>query len=92
MYKLLAAAALVASIAAAPVALSAEQPAPTEIKTAAAEEKKICRKTEVTGSRLGSKKVCKTKAEWQRVDDAAQEYMRELNRDGLIQPVTQVGG
>lgn len=92
MFKLLAAAALVASVAAAPVALSAEQPAPTETKTAAAEEKKVCRKVEKTGSRIGEKKVCKTQAEWDRIDDSAREYMRDMDRQGRIQPATQVGG
>jgi len=36
-----------------------------------AEEKKICRRVDVTGSYLGSKRVCRTKAEWQRLDDRA---------------------
>lgn len=33
-------------------------------------EKKICRRLEVTGSILGSKPTCHTKAEWVAIDDA----------------------
>jgi hypothetical protein len=33
-------------------------------------EKKICRRVEVTGSIIGSKAVCHTKAEWAAIDDA----------------------
>lgn len=37
----------------------------------------ICRKQEVTGSRLGAKKVCKTRAEWA---DAQLQDKQELTR------------
>lgn len=33
-------------------------------------EKKICRRVEVTGSIIGSKAVCHTKAEWSAIDEA----------------------
>lgn len=36
----------------------------------AAKEKKICRRQEVTGSFIGSKAVCHTKAEWASIDEA----------------------
>lgn len=33
-------------------------------------EKKVCRRIEVTGSIIGSKAVCHTKAEWTAIDEA----------------------
>ncbi|MFV0922780.1 hypothetical protein ACR720_04745 [Sphingomonas parapaucimobilis] len=37
-------------------------PAPAPVK-----EKKICRVQETTGSRLSSKRICKTQAEWDEI-------------------------
>lgn len=41
-------------------AIAADDTAP-----AVAKEKKVCRASELTGSRLGGKTVCKTQAEWE---------------------------
>ena len=38
-----------------------------------AEEKKICRRVEVTGSYLGAKRECHTKAEWERMSEQARD-------------------
>lgn len=61
--------ALVASLFAAPVAAQTQ---PTSAAPAAAKDSKdpnrmVCRKVENTGSRLGSKKICRTAAEWAEV-------------------------
>jgi len=54
--------ALPAHAAGTPETETAEQSASPQAK----EEKKICKREEGrTGSRLGSKKICKTKAEWE---------------------------
>lgn len=46
------------------LALAGQQaePAPAPVK-----EKKICRVQETTGSRLSSKRICKTQAEWDEI-------------------------
>ena len=55
---------------------SASEPAPVSsapaAKTAPAEERKICKREASTESRLGNKRICLTKEEWElreRVDD-----------------------
>lgn len=52
-------------------AVAQDTPAAKPAGEKPAEEKKICRRVDVTGSYLGSKRVCRTKAEWQRLDDRA---------------------
>jgi hypothetical protein len=93
MFKMMAAGLLAVSFAFAPVALAAEAaPAATGVQTAAAapaEEKEICRKVEVTGSRLGSKKICKTKAQWQAIDNRSESEVRDLDQKSRIQPIPQ---
>ncbi|MDQ1158179.1 hypothetical protein QE385_002506 [Sphingomonas sp. SORGH_AS 950] len=46
------------------LALSGQQAEPTP---APVKEKKICRAQETTGSRLASKRICKTQAEWDEI-------------------------
>ena len=41
-----------------------------DVTAAPKPEKKICRRIDVTGSIIGSKAVCHTKAEWAEIDDA----------------------
>jgi hypothetical protein len=77
-----------------PVAASAPAPQPsaaddTEITAAAASgaeattnadaEGLICKRVSVTGSRF-TRKVCYTAKEWARFESAAEEFMREINR------------
>ena len=89
MFKLMAASILTASFAFAPAALAAETAAPGAPVAAPVEEKEICRKVEVTGSRLGSKKICKTKAQWQAIDNRSEAEMRDLDQKSRIQPIPQ---
>ncbi|NML06856.1 hypothetical protein [Sphingomonas sp. G-3-2-10] len=35
------------------------------------EERKICKRTQDTGSRMGSKRICKTAAEWRAMEGAS---------------------
>ena len=44
------------------LALTGQQAEPAPVK-----EKKICRVQETTGSRLSSKRICKTQAEWDEI-------------------------
>jgi len=53
--------ALVLSVAVSPAAQSAQGAQPVK---ADATEEKICEKITVTGSRLGIRKICATRAEW----------------------------
>jgi hypothetical protein len=62
-FKIMAAAAL--SVLAAPVFAQNN-----DATVAPKPEKKVCRRVEVTGSIIGSKAVCHTKAEWTAIDDA----------------------
>ena len=43
--------------------------------------KQICKTQKVTGSRLSSKKICKTKAEWEAFTRSQRENAGELLRD-----------
>ncbi|MGQ7828999.1 hypothetical protein [Altererythrobacter sp. Z27] len=62
LYPVALALTLPAHAAGTPQTESTEQAVPPEAK----EEKKICKRDEGrTGSRLGGKKICKTKAEWE---------------------------
>jgi hypothetical protein len=49
-----------ASLAQAP----ASQPAATQSTASLDPNEVVCRKQEITGSRLGSKRICKTRREW----------------------------
>lgn len=51
-------------------------------------EKKVCRMSKETGSRVRSKKTCATKAEWAARDDAARGNAREIanNQPGSSSP------
>ena len=41
-------------------------------------DKKICRRTETTGSILGGKRQCHTKAEWKIIDDENSDATRRF--------------
>jgi len=42
-------------------------------------EKKICRRTETTGSIIGGKRQCHTKAEWKAIDEANSDAARRFS-------------
>lgn len=47
--------------------------------------RKICKKINVTSSRLNRSKVCKTKAEWDATQDVSKKKMRRLqNKSGPV--------
>ena len=49
---------------------ASEQQASTQQSTApAAEERRICRRVETTGTRTGPQRVCLTAEQWRRADD-----------------------
>lgn len=48
---------------------------PAEVK----EERKICMREESTGSRLGSKRICKTAAEWKAMQGDGVDASRYMN-------------
>lgn len=58
---------LIAVQAEAPVALEANPPAKPQ---------KICKSIKTTGSRLNVRRLCATKAEWERVERETQEDVR----------------
>lgn len=69
------------------LAFSAPAFAQTGAATDAKPEKKVCRRIEVTGSIIGSKAVCHTKAEWQAIDDANSKAGQDsLDRQRGTQP------
>lgn len=52
-------------------------------------EKQICKRQEVTGSRLGATKICRTRAEWDRMADAEARNFQNarstvVNRGGTL--------
>lgn len=55
------------------------QPEPIEAaKLAASQDEKICRKFAETGSLVRKIKTCRTRAEWRRIEEGAQETGRSL--------------
>ena len=46
----------------------------------AAEEKKICKRVEMTGTRVGGKRVCATQAQWDAMQREAQEAMQSVGK------------
>jgi hypothetical protein len=53
-------------------ALAASAPAQTQ----GSEQRRICRSTQTTATRMGGSRICKTAAEWREID-----RMRERERD-----------
>ena len=45
-------------------------------------EKVICKKTKVTGSRIGQYTVCRTEAEWAISEDHASDKIKEMQESG----------
>jgi predicted secreted protein len=43
-------------------------------------EDKVCRREEVTGSRLAGRRICKTRAQWKAEEDALRNSMDQLQR------------
>ena len=75
------------ALACMPLAL-AEQAAPIPAGTTAAaadEDPVVCKRVAETGSRLGKKKVCKPKSEWEGRSKADQETLRQIQQKG-VQP------
>ena len=64
-------------------ATSSAAPAPqTAGASGPAKDRRICRSTVVTGSRLGKRKICRTAREWAAADIASQQSVREMQRTG----------
>ena len=61
-----------------------QAPAVATSQAASRANEVICRKEEVTGSRLGAKKVCRTRAEWA---DAQLQDRRALERAQTDRPM-----
>jgi hypothetical protein len=61
----------------APTANAAEQPGAAQADTRDP-NRRVCRKTELTGSRLRSFRVCRTAREWNEVDEQAQKAAKSL--------------
>ena len=78
MFKLVIATVTAASIAAPSIAQT-QAPAPAQATATKKEDpnEKVCVKQEVTGSRLGAKRVCMTRAEWA---DRKLQDQQELTR------------
>jgi hypothetical protein len=57
-------------------AFAQDRPAAEKTTEKRKEEKQICRQVDVTGSYLGSKRECHTKAEWERRAEQAREAFR----------------
>ncbi len=58
--------------------------APAEEATDTSQNRVICKREKVTGSRLGSKKVCKTEAQWNQIRN---DERQALERGQANRPV-----
>jgi hypothetical protein len=60
----------------------APQPAPAAVPTANPEDqRRICRNTQATGTRLGGRRICRTAAEWRRSQSNTREEVQDMQRD-----------
>lgn len=66
--------------------LSAQAETPPVPTAAPAKPAKVCKTIKITGSRLAARRMCATKAEWERVEREAQEELRNS------QPHSKQGG
>ncbi|MFV0625087.1 hypothetical protein ACBY01_13905 [Sphingomonas sp. ac-8] len=74
--------AVLLAAAASGVAMAQDTPADPASgkKGGASTEKKVCRRTQTTGSILAGKPICHTKAEWAQIDNASQEGVDQFRR------------
>lgn len=76
--SLIAAGALALMVLAAPAAAKSSEPATASAQADVGDNNKmVCRRVEAIGTRLGSKKVCRTKAQW---DAEAAANRQDLER------------
>jgi invasion protein IalB len=77
-----AAAGLLASAPAAAQTAAATAPAATSQKPAGANNEVVCEKQEITGSRIGSRRICMTRAKWaeRRLQDRQEIEKAQTNR------------
>ena len=68
----------IAGLASALLLAGSTAPADAGANTAKPEDKLICRKYLETGSLVKSKRVCHTRADWARINDAARKNGEEL--------------
>ena len=73
-----------------PAAAAAQAPAPQPAAPAAkpAKDKRVCKATEETGSRLGRKTICRTQAEW---DEISFRQRMELERKSRLSAASPTG-
>jgi hypothetical protein len=77
----------VAVVAAPAVAQSTIEPRPVQAPTAQSDVNKIiCKKQQEIGSRLGAKKVCLTKKEWQDRADIDREDVERVQQNTGTRP------
>jgi hypothetical protein len=68
-----------AAFGAAAAQAPAAAPPPPQAKPAA-EEKKICKREDMTGSRVAGKRVCRTKAQWDAITQQDQQALQEMTK------------
>lgn len=71
-------------LASAPAPADATTPAPTAAK--GSDEETVCRRIEVTGSLARKERVCKTRGEWRRLADRANDTARDIVLNGTGKP------
>ncbi len=65
-------------------------PPPPPAQPANAEgQRRVCRTTEITGSRLSVRRICRTEAEWRASERGTQDGVRDAQRD--MNPRVQQG-
>jgi hypothetical protein len=69
-------------------AAASEEPKDQEAKAVASKDEKICRRLPPPlGSRVGSRRVCKTQAQWDADERIAKELAQDTARRGLVRNV-----
>jgi hypothetical protein len=72
---------LAAAFLAASLAAYADAPPPGD-----GEDEIVCKRVEETGSRLKSRKICRTESEWKAMRDGAKDFMKDVDKGASTQP------
>jgi hypothetical protein len=55
-------------------------------------DKVVCKKQVDTGSLVRAKKICRTRAEWEKANTVAREEGQRMQNQGLIRPTNSLPG
>jgi hypothetical protein len=61
-------------------------------QSGASDSKVLCKKQVDTGSLVRAKKICRTRAEWDKANTVGREEGQRMQNQGLVQPTNGIPG